>query len=116
MKRTAPFILAFYLTCFPSFGQVFDLDTLQYNGDIHHLINLVILGDGYQEHELPQYLIDASNFAETFFSNRPYSEYQQFFNVFAIKVPSNESGASHPGTATDIDEPEIPVIEVFLTK
>ena len=108
MKRTAQFFLAFYLTCLPSFGQVFDVDTLQYNGDIHHLINLIILGDCYQEHEWPQDLIDASNFAETFFSDRPYSEYQQFFNVCAIKVPSNESGASHPGTATDIDEPERP--------
>jgi len=108
--KFTPIVL--WLICFSSFGQVFEVDTIQYTGDIDHRVNLVILGDGYQNHELSQFEIDARNFSETFFSNRPYTEYQQFFNVFAIKVPSNESGASHPGTATDVTEPAIPVIEV----
>ncbi len=102
--------LCFY--CLSSFSQVFEVDTIQFTGDLDHRVNLVILGDGYQSHELPQFVLDASNFTETFFSNRPYTEYQQFFNVFSIKVPSNESGASHPGTASDVDEPAIPVVEV----
>lgn len=112
MKGARLCTIAICITCISSFGQVFEVDTLHFNGDIDHLINLVILGDGYQEHELPQYLIDARNFTDNFFLERPFQEYQQYFNVFAIKVPSNESGASHPGTATDVDEPAHPVIVV----
>jgi len=109
----APFLFTVFLISWSvSYAQVFDVDTLQYTGDIDQRINLVILGDGYQETELQQFITDAGNFTDTFFSNSPYLEYRQFFNVFTIKVPSNESGASHPGTATDVMEPEHPVIEV----
>ncbi len=93
-------------------SQVFDVDTIQFSGDINSHINLVILGDGYQLHELPQFSADANNFTADFFSQAPYSNYRNYFNVFIIKVPSNESGASHPGTATDVSEPEHPVISV----
>lgn len=112
MKRIA-FILAFFPGVFlSSHAQVFEVDTIQYYGEIQNRINLVILGDGYQIHELDKYINDANDFSETFFSVSPYKEYRSFFNVFAIKVPSEESGASHPGTAPDVTEPEHPIIEV----
>ncbi|HSK12850.1 MAG TPA: M64 family metallopeptidase, partial [Phnomibacter sp.] len=31
----------------------------------------------------------------------PFKEYKPFFNALAIKVPSGQSGAKHPGTAAD---------------
>ncbi len=112
MKRALVISTMLFVACLSNYAQLFDVDTIQFTGDINNRINLVILGDGYQSHELPQYIIDANKFTNTFFSNSPYLEYQQFFNVIAIKVPSNESGASHPGTATDVTEPEHPIIEV----
>lgn len=40
-------------------GQVFDIDTLQYNGDSEKLIDLVILADGYTASELDMFVEDA---------------------------------------------------------
>ncbi|MCP2937351.1 M64 family metallopeptidase, partial [Salmonella enterica subsp. enterica serovar Typhimurium] len=35
-----------------------------------------------------------------------------YFNVFAIKCVSTQSGVTHPGTATDVAEPASPVMTV----
>jgi hypothetical protein len=93
-------------------AQTFDLDTLVYNGNSTKFINLVILGDGYTADELSKFVTDAGSFTTAFFGITPYADYQNYFNVFIIKVPSNESGASHPGTATDVQEPVFPVMNV----
>ena len=95
-----------------SIAQKFDTDTIVYNGNSDQHINLVILGDGYTINELSKFEADATNFTTGYFKEIPYSNYKNYFNVFIIKVPSNESGASHPGTATDVQEPVIPVIMV----
>lgn len=79
----------------------FDIDTLVYSGTTGNRINLVILGDGYQEHELDKFLDDSQIFLTRFFATTPVKEYRRYFNVIAIKVISEESGASHPGTAND---------------
>ena len=79
----------------------FDIDTLVYSGTTENRINLVILGDGYQEHELDKFLDDSQIFLGKFFATTPVREYRSYFNVIAIKVISEESGASHPGTAND---------------
>lgn len=93
-------------------SQTFDVETIYNSGDDEKRINLVILSDGYQESELAQFIVDATSFSDELFSQRPFLEYKNYFNVYAIKVPSNESGADHPGTATDVNEPVHPVIDV----
>jgi hypothetical protein len=93
-------------------AQQFDKDTILYSGNSEKHINLVILSDGYTSGELSKFVIDATTFTTAFFNKIPYYNYKKYFNVFIIKVPSNESGASHPGTATDVTEPVIPVITV----
>ena len=82
-------------------AQKFEVDTIYYSGRTENRINLVILGDGYQQHELAKFVVDARNFYNTFHLTNPFLQYHDFFNVFAVKVPSKESGASHPGTAMD---------------
>lgn len=108
MKRFG-LILLCLLNWISLHAQVFDVDTLQYTGDINNRINLVILGDGYQAGELPKFVVDANNFTKAVFQASPFAEYKDHFNVFIIKVPSRQSGASHPGTATDVTEPAHPV-------
>lgn len=103
------FVLVLPLLCH---AQVFEVDTIWQSGSIENRINFVVLGDGYQASELTKFVTDAQNFANELFNETPFKEYKNFFNVFAIKVPSNESGASHPGTAIDTVEPVIPVVEV----
>jgi hypothetical protein len=67
-------------------------------------INLVILGDGYQDIELDKFITDATSFSSAMFDQSPFDTYSEYFNVYAIKVISTESGADHPATATDTDE------------
>ena len=90
-------------------GQTFPVETIKNNGAKDKRINLVFLGDGYQSTELTQYLIDVNTVVTGMFSQTPFKEYEKFFNVYAVKVPSVESGAKHPGTATDVTEPATPV-------
>jgi len=82
-------------------AQIFDVDTIQYTGSIDNRINLVILGDGYTIAEMSKFNDDARGFSEALFSESPYSENENYFNVFAIETPSKESGASHPRIGPD---------------
>jgi len=93
-------------------AQKFDVDTIVYNGIPDKRINLVILSDGYTISELSKFIADANSFTTGYFNEIPYKNYLRYFNVFIIKVPSNESGASHPGTASDEPVPALPVITV----
>ncbi len=97
-------------------AQVFDIETIKLSGDDNNRINLVILSEGYQSFELSQFITDATLFSDDMFSRPPFQEYAEYFNVYAIKVPSNESGADHPGTSTDPHEtplaPLTPVVDV----
>lgn len=102
-------ILALALLSQFSYAQVFDVDTILWSGASNNRINLVILGDGYQSSELSKFSTDAQAFTNKLFSQTPYKEYKNYFNVVIIKVPSNASGASHPGAATDVTEPSHPV-------
>jgi hypothetical protein len=86
-------------------AQVFDMDTILYNGSSAKQINLVILSDGYTNNELSKFVTDATNFTNVFFTEMPFANYKKYFNVIIVKVPSNQSGASHPGTANDGPEP-----------
>ena len=103
---------AVLLTGMSALAQQFDMDTILFNGNPDSHINLVILSDGYTNSDLPKFVEDASIFTTAYFNEIPFLNYSTYFNVFLIKVPSNESGASHPGTATDVTEPAHPVITV----
>jgi hypothetical protein len=113
MKK-AVLIATLFLIGVSAISQSFDVDTLVYNGNTDKHINFVILGDGYTQNEISKFVTDATKFTNSFFSVTPYSKYEKFFNVFIIKVPSNQSGASHPGTAADEvnNIPPQPVITV----
>src|SRR4030095_12880833 len=97
-------------------AQQYKLDTIIYNGSPDKYINLVFLGDGFQPAELPVYLENTRKLSNYLFSISPFSGYRHFFNVFAINVASPESGASHPGTATDESSSgNQPVVSVSTT-
>ncbi len=85
-----------------STGQTFKVDTLQFKGDINKYINVVILGDGYTSAEQTLLKSDATNYMNNFmFTQTPYKEYKNYFNVFLIEVISPQSGIKHPRTASD---------------
>ncbi|HWV31801.1 MAG TPA: M64 family metallopeptidase [Dyadobacter sp.] len=84
-----------------SFGQVYQVDTLYKTGPLDNRINVVILGDGFTQQELPKFATEAKNFADFFLGYDPYLHYRNYFNFFAIRTPSAESGVTNPGTAPD---------------
>lgn len=107
-----PFFPAFLISLFflttlsfqPAKGQTFDVDTLQYNGPSEKMVDLVILADGYTAEEQDKFIADARTMADYILGERPFSAYRNLFNVFIVKVLSNESGAKHPGHAPDCPE------------
>lgn len=103
------FFLIFIILYQLSYSQIFSKETILRSGPDESRVNLVILSDGYKSNELNKFIADATNFSNELFKETPYKEYKNFFNVHLLKVPSKESGASHPGTATDVTEPEHPV-------
>ncbi|WP_162144168.1 M64 family metallopeptidase [Sporocytophaga myxococcoides] len=92
----------------PVFAQVFDVDTLLYNGNTNKNINLVILGDGYVSSEMNDFITDANKLKNYLFGKAPFSNYKNYFNVFIIKTPSIESGVKHPATAADCISASVP--------
>lgn len=111
MKKFATVFTAIALNAISicSYSQIFNIDTLLYNGDKTKIINIVLMGDGYTSAEQPDFIADATAVKDYFFSQSPFNNYMNYFNVFAIEVPSNESGANHPGTSSDSDCPPVPV-------
>ena len=84
------------------FSQVFRVDTIIYQGEIDYPINLVFLGDGFQEGELQDFRDVAEEYANALFTVDPFLKFENFFNAFSISVPSNVSGAA-PDPANLID-------------
>lgn len=72
------------------------LTTILSNGPSRNRIDIVLLGDGYIESEMPQWEIDAEAAVASFLSEEPYRSYARYFNAHRIDTISNESGATHP--------------------
>ena len=85
----------------PVASQVFPVTDLVVNGPTDQRVNVVFLGEGYTAGEMGQFITDAQNAASILYLTPPYQDYASYFNVYAVEVPSNESGTDHPGTASD---------------
>jgi hypothetical protein len=81
--------------------QVFPIDTIMRHGERPNRINLVYLGDGYTAAQVNTFVPNATTINDALFSQTPFVEYKNFFNAYAIKSPSTQSGAKHPGNASD---------------
>lgn len=93
-------------------AQIFPVDTLFKNGHIANRVNLVFLSDGYQANEMNKYITDVNGLLTNLFNQVPFKHYKNYFNAFAIKVPSNQSGAKHPRTSPDSDCAPVPALTV----
>lgn len=82
-------------------AQVFTVDTISKTGPLDKRINLVYLADGYTAGEQTKFINDVISINDKLFNTVPIKEYKNYFNVFAIKVISVESGVKHPVTAGD---------------
>lgn len=111
MKNKITLLLSLF--CFVASAQsVVGVDTLLKSGPVNKRINLVLLGDGYTSGQTAQEVADATTVSNYLLSIPPFSYYNNYFNVFAVKCVSTQSGVTHPGTATDVTEPASPVMSV----
>ncbi|MBV8328214.1 M64 family metallopeptidase [Chryseobacterium sp.] len=91
------------------FAQVFEKVSLLQNGANDKRVIIAVLGDGFTSAQQASFVSSAQATINYLFTKSPYTEYKNYFNAYAVKVISTESGVKHPGTATDVTEPVIPV-------
>ena len=65
------------------------------NGPVSNRLNIAVLSEGYTSSQLAQFAVDATTAVNALLSHPPYQEYRNYFNAFAIKVASAESGSDH---------------------
>ena len=96
---------------------VVGVDTLINNGNKNNRINLVFMGDGYTSAQQAQFISDVNTIVNKLFITPPFNRYTNFFNVYAIKVVSVESGCDHAHTAGDCNfaNPIVPDATVNTT-
>lgn len=66
------------------------------NGPSPQKVDLLILGDGYTAAQSNKFAADAKRLADHLFTVSPFKERAKDFNVWAIAVPTPESGVSRP--------------------
>ncbi|BDD03272.1 M64 family metallopeptidase [Aureibacter tunicatorum] len=99
MNKIYFIFLAMIFTNHMANAQTFEVVPIHESGDRNEYINYVFLGDGYRESELDKYLEDVRKVTELFLEESPFVEYKNYLNFYAIKVPSNVSGASRDPNA-----------------
>ena len=61
-------------------------------------VDLLIIGDGYTRADMPRFMADAKRMTAHLFEVSPFREREHDFNVWAMAVPTQESGVSRPST------------------
>jgi IgA Peptidase M64/Peptidase M64 N-terminus len=79
--------------------------TLFENGDPAVKVDLLMLGDGYTEEQLPKFHADAERLAGQLFRWAPFATHKQEFNVRAIDTPAALAGISRPRAGVFRDSP-----------
>ena len=73
------------------------VDRIHYSGDYSHKIDIAILAEGYMANEMDKFVMDAKRLTDSLFEVAPFSELKNYFNIYALKTASAESGTDIPG-------------------
>jgi hypothetical protein len=87
--------IALHLFCIEVRGQG-EVRILLQNGPNARRLNIVYLAEGYTELQKSQFFDHAEQLRQYSLAVSPYDSYARHFNVYAIFVPSTESGSDHP--------------------
>jgi hypothetical protein len=71
---------------------------IRISGPSPHKVDLLVLGDGYTQAEMPKFEATVRRLAQHLFEVSPFKERANDFNVWALAVPTQESGVSRPST------------------
>ncbi|GLW67487.1 peptidase [Actinomadura rubrobrunea] len=67
---------------------------VQVTGDPDERFNLVVLGDGYTEADMPTFRADVDKHLNVLWSIEPFKSYRSYVNVYRVEIASGESGVS----------------------
>jgi hypothetical protein len=67
---------------------------VQVTGDPAKRFNVVILGDGYTEADMPKFRENVDQEISTLFAFEPWKSYRSYVNVYRVEIVSGESGVS----------------------
>lgn len=84
------------LLCLPRLHGQTNFVAIATNGPTTNRLNVVFLSEGYTSGQFGQFLMDATNAANSFRTTAPFAEYAAYLNFFAIAVASGQSGSDHP--------------------
>src|SRR6185436_15552388 len=76
--------------------------TLRTNGPTANRLNIVFLSEGYTTNELARFPSNAMLMLNALLTTAPLREYSNYFNAFAISVPSNQPGSDHYTPTTNL--------------
>lgn len=65
---------------------------VQTTGPADKRFNLILLGDGYTAEQLPEFRANVDKHLNVLWSIEPFASYRSYINVWAVEVPSPESG------------------------
>jgi hypothetical protein len=71
---------------------------IRVNGPSPDKVDLLIVGDGYTKGEMKKFEAAARRLADHLFAVSPFKERAKDFNVWALALPTEESGVSRPST------------------
>jgi hypothetical protein len=71
---------------------------IRVNGPSSSKVDLLVMGDGYTAGEMKKFEADVRRLADHLFAVSPFKERANDFNVWALAVPTGESGVSRPST------------------
>ena len=69
------------------------------NGPAATKVDLLVLGDGYSEADLPKFHADVTRLVGELFATEPFKSRRADFNVRAVDLPAPRSGVNRPRTA-----------------
>jgi hypothetical protein len=72
--------------------------TVVENGPVATKVDLLILGDGYAESDLPKFHADVKRLTDRLFATEPFKSRKADFNVRAVDLPTSRSGVNRPRT------------------
>ncbi|MFA1540260.1 M64 family metallopeptidase [Actinomadura monticuli] len=67
---------------------------IQVTGDPAKRFNLVVLGDGYTAADMPKFRTHLAKHLNDLWTIEPFKSYRSYINVYAVEIPSGESGVS----------------------
>lgn len=71
---------------------------IQVSGPSPDKVDLLVLGDGYTQADMKKFEADVRRLAKHLFEVSPFKERAHDFNVWALAVPTQESGITRPST------------------